>query len=172
MDLDRRVLAAQEALAAVLVERDEADASNKEGQEIQRGSRCQKSTGIKASFEIVSTWPLVTCDQCNDTEDAWRRMESTGPHLDFTSNTSSYHYRCWKCVLAEEATVNTEAEAVMFIEENRRGSLKRKERIRLFKDSFKKVDESIPLVTSRREKIKLTRDDMETLFASFGKFFT
>jgi len=63
-----------------------------------RGARCQNATGLMNSFKRVWTWPKVIYDQCNVTLDVWRKMESTGPHLDFFNTTYNFRYRCWKCV--------------------------------------------------------------------------
>ena len=90
-----------------------------------RGARCQKATGLMNSFKRVLTWPKVICDLCNVSLDVWRKMESTGPHLDFFNSTFNFRYRCWKCVLEGEDSIKTEAEAKIFIVENRKGFQKR-----------------------------------------------
>ena len=103
MDHDLTIQAAQKkkhdaALLSkqVAAEKDVVDASNKDKMEKEsvRGARCQKTPGLKESFENVPGWPIVTCNQCNTHEDKLRRMESTGPHLDKSSSTFNYRYRC------------------------------------------------------------------------------
>ena len=57
----------------------------------------------------------------------------------------------------------------MFIVEASSSHKNRKERGAKFKESFHRVSENFSAVTSRSEKVKLTRDGMNTFFANFGK---
>ena len=69
-----------------------------------------------------------------------------------------------------EETVTTEVEARMYILTNCRNFKNRQIRNDKFRESFERVASDFPGVTSRKEKVKLTRDSLMSLFAGFGTY--